>query len=480
MLADLIAEGRQGTVLAQTEEQLHRSQRRCREQDVGAGKSLRVASSPCTGTDGLNLISGAAVLSALQRLDVYYLRFGKYPGAMLFGEIEIVQIEGILRTEAASHDAPATRRAGTTVGTFTFKVRIGNIISWRLIIQLKNTDAGIAEASGTSHSRGGFFKQVVGRTENGILHNSQHARSGLVVLRHFVLPVSQTSPHSGVPNGIRRRKQGRRVSDGSAPDSAAMENRHVSKQSHVEKSAKTEPRTPEPSVNGPARARKGFARPAAAHFHHANPIAFFGQAMRRNATPEARADHDEVEIELGGGWHNLLRGNYIEPVRGVTFEGCRLCHDKWLPMRKLAEVEEARSLMREAMDWSVFKWLFEKHRMRETADRANAALDTLNRSTKAQWNDELKAAYRQLAKNGSRNNGKDAFHLAHSELTSFVKKVIEADDAARRAREDAQQTFDYAEREMSTALAREGCSKAIHQWELDKKAIRVAQAVPKS
>jgi hypothetical protein len=41
-------------------------------------------------------------------------------------------------------------------------------------------------------------------------------------------------------------------------------------------------------------------------------------------------------------------------------------------MRKLPEVQHAKELMTEAMDWSTFKWLFEKSRVRQTADRANA------------------------------------------------------------------------------------------------------------
>jgi len=63
-------------------------------------------------------------------------------------------------------------------------------------------------------------------------------------------------------------------------------------------------------------------------------------------------------------------------------------------MHKLPEVEEAKDLMNEALDWSTFKWLFEKPRVRKTADLANAALDHLNRAVKARWSDEFKAIYR--------------------------------------------------------------------------------------
>ncbi len=40
-------------------------------------------------------------------------------------------------------------------------------------------------------------------------------------------------------------------------------------------------------------------------------------------------------------------------------------------MRQLREVEEAKAVMREGMEWSVIRWLKEKKRVRKIADRAN-------------------------------------------------------------------------------------------------------------
>jgi hypothetical protein len=146
-----------------------------------------------------------------------------------------------------------------------------------------------------------------------------------------------------------------------------------------------------------------------------------------------------------------------------------------LAVKKLAEVEEAKELMTEAMDWSVFAWLFQKCKVREVADHANEAVDKLNRATKARWSDEIKTAYKSLsAKTRSKGDATDA------EIQAFVKKVKDADDAARDARKDAEDTFAEAERQMNTGMAKEGCRKAIHQWELDAKAIRYAEAVPSS
>jgi len=149
-----------------------------------------------------------------------------------------------------------------------------------------------------------------------------------------------------------------------------------------------------------------------------------------------------------------------------------------LAMRKLSEVEGAKALMTEAVDWSVFTWLFHKRRVRETADRANAALDNLNRSVKARWSADVRSAYRELAaKPDRRRRGEAASESIDPETRALVQKVKEADDAAHIARMTAETTFDEAERHLNTDLAREGCQQAIRSWELHEKAIRRAEAV---
>ena len=147
-------------------------------------------------------------------------------------------------------------------------------------------------------------------------------------------------------------------------------------------------------------------------------------------------------------------------------------------MRKLTEVEQAKALMREAIDWSVVKWLKEKKRVRRTADQANAALDALELETKNSWNDVLKAAYAHLdsGKGEIREQRPDV--PTDSDKLLFAKSVKKACDAAHRARQDAEDTFDEAERELSTRLAREGCKKAIASWELHEHAIRKAESPP--
>lgn len=152
-------------------------------------------------------------------------------------------------------------------------------------------------------------------------------------------------------------------------------------------------------------------------------------------------------------------------------------------MKKLQEVEAAKALMNEAIEWSVFKWLWEKSKVREVADEANAALDSLNRRTKKQWGDELREAYRLLAaeanhgKNGRNHHGDGLALNLDPEVLRLLRQVKESDDKAHSARADAEETFDDAEKQLNTNMAREGCKKAIHSWNLHEKAIRAAEAL---
>lgn len=149
-------------------------------------------------------------------------------------------------------------------------------------------------------------------------------------------------------------------------------------------------------------------------------------------------------------------------------------------VEQIPEVETAKALMNEAASWSVMKWLREKKRVRKAADQANAALDQMNQGIKERWNDGLRAAYQALVASadapGTRSRPKSPSQPIAREASLLAMKVKDADDEAFRARMDAEETFDAAERQLSTSLAREGCRKAILSWDLHEKAIRKAEA----
>jgi type I restriction-modification system DNA methylase subunit len=136
-------------------------------------------------------------------------------------------------------------------------------------------------------------------------------------------------------------------------------------------------------------------------------------------------------------------------------------------MQKLIAVEEAKTLMNEAKEWSVWHWLTEKKRVRETADKATAALDEAEKKVKAGWSDVLKKAYRKASTDGALDG----------KTRAALERVREADEAAKAALQDAEDTFAEADKRMSVPLAREGAQKAIDAYELHEKAIRRAEAV---
>jgi hypothetical protein len=158
-------------------------------------------------------------------------------------------------------------------------------------------------------------------------------------------------------------------------------------------------------------------------------------------------------------------------------------------MRKLPAVEEAKSIMRQGMEWGVWKWMLEKTRVRQTADQARAALDEFEKKVKSGWSDDLKLAYNQLVsqnENGKRprKNGAAGKNPKLRELDpqhlDVVRLVIQADDEAYNAHEDAEDVFAEAEERMSTNMAREGARKALVAYDLHEASIRKAEALGRS
>jgi hypothetical protein len=155
-------------------------------------------------------------------------------------------------------------------------------------------------------------------------------------------------------------------------------------------------------------------------------------------------------------------------------------------MQKLIAVEEARRVLNIGKEWSIWRWLIEKKRVRTAADAGTAALDELEKKVKAGWSDDLKKAYREAdleARAGSRAKASHSLEKAREEARDIdpaiklaVRRVKEADVIAYDARMGAEATFDEAERCLSGAMAREGAEKALEAYDLREKAIRRAEA----
>lgn len=151
-------------------------------------------------------------------------------------------------------------------------------------------------------------------------------------------------------------------------------------------------------------------------------------------------------------------------------------------MHKLPAVEDARAVMTEGLDWSAWRWLIEKRRVREIADRATAALDRAEKRVKANWPEELTAAYAQLVREDRHskrtNDPAKAEHLQNidPEVKVLATRIKEADEKAERCRLAAEATFDEAEQRFSAEMARQGAGKALRTYDLREAAIRQAEA----
>jgi hypothetical protein len=148
-------------------------------------------------------------------------------------------------------------------------------------------------------------------------------------------------------------------------------------------------------------------------------------------------------------------------------------------MRKLPAVEDARALMTEALEWSLWRWLADKGRVRAAADEAVAALSACEENVKAAWPDELKQAYESLMaqQSGRRRKTKPVLEALDPAMLEAARRAKEAFDVAEQVRLEAEDTFAQAERRLSTSMAKEGAQKALESWDLREKAIRTAETV---
>jgi flavodoxin len=158
-------------------------------------------------------------------------------------------------------------------------------------------------------------------------------------------------------------------------------------------------------------------------------------------------------------------------------------------MRTIQSVEDAKTLLHEAKEWGVWRWMTEKKRVRAAADLAWADLEKVEMAIKSSWSDDLRHAYRELQLESSLNGnrkGREAYEKAveaakniDAEMKVFAARLKKEDDEAFQARMTAEETFDQAERKMSVSLARQGSEQAIEAYDLREKYIRKAEAAKK-
>lgn len=160
-------------------------------------------------------------------------------------------------------------------------------------------------------------------------------------------------------------------------------------------------------------------------------------------------------------------------------------------MRKLVQVEDAKSLLETGKDWGVWKWLTEKKRVRQTADIAWEAFDELEKEVKDGWSDDLQKAYAELVAEAAVADGgapakrkldklrKEAADI-DPKVKALAQKLKQTDDEAYAVRMEAERMFDEAEKRMSASMAREASQVAIDAYNLREKAVRKAETAARA
>jgi hypothetical protein len=154
-------------------------------------------------------------------------------------------------------------------------------------------------------------------------------------------------------------------------------------------------------------------------------------------------------------------------------------------MKKLPAVEEARVIMKQGMEWPVWKWLLQKKHVRIIADKAVEAFDEVEANVKAAWSDELKIAYNNLVaedekparRNGKSKAAKKEGAPLDAQTVTAIEKVKEADEIAYDARMDAEDLFEEAEKRLSISITKQGAAKALESYDLREVAIRKAEGL---
>ena len=233
-----------------------------------------------------NFISVAAVASVAWP-DVHHSGLGENFGAALLRQVKIVLVQRVFGAVAATHHAAATGGAGGALRAFAAEIGIRKSLSARLAFgRLKDGHVGPVIGFADARRVSNLLQQAVGRPEDLVLGNAQHARGLSVVLRHLRFPPGQVLPRSVVPNFIRRPQQSAGVSYGSAAYGTAMQNGDMAKKAHVEEAAQRQIGPPEPAMKRPVGMRQVLRGPAAAHLHDRDAVSLLDQPVRGDAASE--------------------------------------------------------------------------------------------------------------------------------------------------------------------------------------------------
>src|SRR5579864_8576178 len=133
-------------------EQVHCSQRRCREHHRVAGEPLWLFLEPASCPNGTHFVTAGSICDAIQGFHIHDSGLRKNPSASLFRKKKVIQVKSIFRTVATPHHAAGTTDASSSRWTFSAKKWISKGVATRFAFRsLENSHTGAVEGASHSH-----------------------------------------------------------------------------------------------------------------------------------------------------------------------------------------------------------------------------------------------------------------------------------------------------------------------------------------
>ncbi len=284
--------GQRAGFVAAFEQQVNRAQHTGGNDDVAGAHSLLAFEDPVGGAFVQNFVASAVSAQPVEGANVQDVGFCLHLGAILFGKVKIVFVEGVFGVVPASHHTPAAMNTARPIGAFPVEERIGHRFAR---LAKENSHRCGREGVLLPQLFGYLVQMPVGGPQFGVGGDAQHAVGGGKVGFQFLFPVAQIFPFGGFVKGATGLDVRAGVDQAAAADAAAVEDHDVVEEvdAHDAKTARC--RHPQILENVPVRLWEIRREIPLAPFQDQHPIPLLCQSHGRHAAPKPGTDNDKVE-----------------------------------------------------------------------------------------------------------------------------------------------------------------------------------------
>ena len=230
-------------------------------------------------------------------------------GAPLFGQVQVVLDQRVLRVVPAAHHAAAAVDTAAPRRTFPAEVRVGHLLALAIGRAEEGPDRRQLPGVRGAELAGDVAQQDIGRPGARIGRDAEHPAGGVVVGTEQGLPVGQVAPGRCGEHLVPRRHQHVGIAQAAAADARAVQHEDVAEGADLQNPEAAERGGPERLPDVPVGAGKVLVAEALAPLEHMHPVALFGEPKRRDAAAEPGADDDEIK-DVG---HECLRESLNGP-----------------------------------------------------------------------------------------------------------------------------------------------------------------------